>query len=192
MDEPEPFNEERIRSHTVGESRPLAGRILLADYDPAWAEAFRREADRIQTTLGSRALRIEHIGSTSVPGLVAKPVIDIVLVVQNSANEPQYAPALESIGYALRIREPEWHQHRMLVRPDPSINVHTFSVGCPEIDRMLVFRDWLRRNAADRDLYASTKLELAKQQWRYVQNYADAKATIVEEILGRAMTARSL
>jgi GrpB-like predicted nucleotidyltransferase (UPF0157 family) len=164
----------------------MSSRILIVDYDPQWPELFRREADRIRAVLGSRALRIEHTGSTSVPGLVAKPVIDMLLVLTDSANEGTYVPDLEAGGYLLRIREPNWYEHRMFKGPDTEINLHVFSYGCPEIDRILMFRDWLRSNAADRDLYARTKLALAKKEWKYVQNYADAKIVVIEEIIGRA------
>ena len=164
----------------------MSGGILIVGYDPLWPELFRREADRIHGALARRALLIEHTGSTSVPGLPAKPIIDILLVVTDSADEDTYAPNLERAGYVLRIREPNWHQHRMFKGPDTDINLHVFSDGCPEIDRMLMFRDWLRSNAADRDLYARTKLALAKQEWKYVQNYADAKTAVIEEIIGRA------
>lgn len=140
------------------ESAPLAGKIRVAEYDPRWAEIFAREADRIRRALGERALRVDHTGSTAVPGLAAKPVIDIVLVVADSREESAYAPELEAAGYRLCIREPEWYEHRMFKRQEPEANLHVFSQDCPEIDRMLVFRDWLRTNAADRDLYASAKL----------------------------------
>ena len=136
--------------------------------------------------LSIRALRIEHAGSTSVPGLAAKPVIDIVLVVADSSDENAYAPALEPAGYVLRIREPNWHEHRLFKGPDTNINLHVFSAGCPEIERMLIFRDWLRSNAADRELYARNKRALAQKEWEDVQNYADAKSAVVQEILERA------
>jgi GrpB-like predicted nucleotidyltransferase (UPF0157 family) len=131
-------------------------------------------------------LRIEHAGSTSVPGLAAKPVIDIVLVVADSADENAYAPALESAGYVLRIREPDWFEHRLFKGLDPETNLHVFSEGCSEIDRTLVFRDWLRANPADRDLYERTKRELASQEWEHIQNYADAKTAVIGEMLARA------
>ena len=166
-------------------------KILLADYDQRWPELFRREADRIKAALGSRALSIEHIGSTSVPGLAAKPVIDILLVVANSADEGAYAPALEEAGYKLTIREPEWHQHRMLQGAACDINLHVFSSGCEEIGRVILFRDWLREHAEDRDLYAYKKSELARQEWENVQNYADAKTAVVAQILERALQARA-
>ena len=147
---------------------------------------FEREAARIKAAVGERALRVEHAGSTSVPGLAAKPVIDIVLVVANSANENAYVPALESASYVLLIREPNWYEHRLFKGPDTDVNLHVFSAGCPEIDRMLMFRDWLRRNAADRELYARTKLDLAQKEWKDVQDYADAKTAVVQEIFTRA------
>jgi GrpB-like predicted nucleotidyltransferase (UPF0157 family) len=181
-----PLTEEEIRAKTVGELKPLSGRILIVDYDPRWSELFQREAARIQSALSERALQIEHVGSTSVPNLPAKPIIDILLVVTNSADEGSYLPMLESVGYALCIREPNWHEHRMFKGPDTDVNLHVFSAGCPEIERVLVFRDWLRGNAADRALYARTKLALAQKEWKYVQNYADAKTAVIEEIMGRA------
>ena len=158
----------------------------MVDYDPRWEELFRREADRVRAALGRRALRIEHTGSTSVPGLAAKPVVDMLVVVTDSADEDTYVPALERVGYVLRIREATWHEHRMFKGPDTEINLHVFSFGCPEIDRILMFRDWLRSNAADCDLYARTKLALAHKEWKYVQNYADAKTAVIEEIMKRA------
>ena len=164
----------------------MSRRILIADYDPQWPKLFRREADRVRAALECRAVRIEHTGSTAVPGLAAKPIIDMLLVVSDSSDEPAYVPALEAGGYVLRIREPGWHEHRMFNGPDTDINLHVFSSGCPEIDRILVFRDWLRTNAADRDLYARTKLALAQQEWKCVQDYADAKTAVVEQILRRA------
>lgn len=140
----------------------------------------------MRAALSDRALRVEHVGSTSVPGLAAKPVIDIVLVVADSSDESAYAPDLQSAGYVLRIREPEWHQHRMFRGAEPAVNLHVFSAGCPEVDRMILFRDWLRANAADRELYQRAKLALAQQEWEQVQDYADAKTAIVAEILNRA------
>jgi GrpB-like predicted nucleotidyltransferase (UPF0157 family) len=130
--------------------------------------------------------RLEHVGSTSVPGLAAKPIIDLLLVVANSADESTYAAALEKTGYVLRVREPDWYDHRMFKGPDTDINLHVFSAGCPEIERMLIFRDWLRDNAADRDIYARSKMSLIEKEWKYMQNYADAKSGIVEEIIQRA------
>jgi len=159
--------------------------VRLADPDPAWADWYTREEDRIRMALGERAVQIEHVGSTSVPGLPAKPVIDIVLVVADSADEPTYLPALESAGYRLRHREPSWYEHRFLV-DEPAVQIHVFSIGSAEVERMLLFRDRLRSCPEDRELYERTKRELAAARWSYVQDYADAKSSVVEEIIARA------
>ena len=181
-----PMTEEQLRAVTIGELEPLSAPIRLVDYDPGWPDRFRREAERIRAVLGDRVLQLEHVGSTAVPGLPAKPVIDLALELENSADEPAYVSAMEAAGYVLRIREPEWNEHRLFKGPDTNINLHVFSSGCPEIGRMVAFRDWLRINASDRNLYARTKLELAQKKWKYVQNYADAKTAVVEQIMARA------
>jgi GrpB-like predicted nucleotidyltransferase (UPF0157 family)/photosystem II stability/assembly factor-like uncharacterized protein len=178
--------EARVRAANIGEPMKLRGPVVLADYDPAWARRYAREAGRIGAALGARALRLEHVGSTSVPGLAAKPIIDVLLVVADSADEPAYVPPLEAAGYVLRIREPDWFEHRLLRPPDDSVNLHVFTAGCEEIERMLRFRDRLRSDASDRALYERAKRELARRPWRYVQSYADAKTAVVEEILARA------
>ncbi len=181
-----PMTEEQLRASTVGELTPLAGQIHLADYDPQWPRLFEREAERVRAALGDRALLLEHVGSTSVPGLAAKPRIDMLLAVADSADEPTYVPALEAAGYVLRIREPDWHEHRMFNRSDTALNLHVFTGGCAEIERKLLFRNWLRANEADRQLYERAKREFARRDWKYTQNYADAKTAVVEEILARA------
>jgi GrpB-like predicted nucleotidyltransferase (UPF0157 family) len=175
-----------MRAVTVGPVIPLTGLIELAEYDPMWPRLFAREKERIQAVLGDRVLILEHVGSTSVPGLAAKPRIDVLLVVVNSADEPAYAPPLEAAGYILRIREPAWHEHRVFKGPDTDINLHVFSSGSGEIERMLLFRDHLRTHISDRQLYEQTKRRLAKKKWKYTQDYADAKTEVVEEILTRA------
>jgi GrpB-like predicted nucleotidyltransferase (UPF0157 family) len=182
----EPLDEEYLQAHTVGGLRPLQGAIRLVEYDPEWPRRFDREAAKIRAALGDHGLRLEHAGSTSVPGLPAKPIIDIVLAVADSGDEAGYAAPLEVAGYRLRVREPKWHQHRMFVSPAEDVNLHVFSVGCPEIDRMLRFRDWLRAHPEDRERYASAKQSLARREWKYTQNYADAKTGVIEEILSRA------
>lgn len=181
-----PMTEEQIRAATIGELPPRAGPIVLADYDEDWPRLFEREAERVRAALGLRALQVEHVGSTSVPGLAAKPVIDIVLVVADSALESAYVPDLEAAGYVLQIREPDWFEHRLLKGPDTNVNLHVFSRGCSEVKVMLDFRDWLRTSDADREFYESAKRDLAAQDWKYVQNYADAKTAVVEEINERA------
>lgn len=162
------------------------GPIHLAEYDPAWPVQYEREAARIRSILGPVAVEVHHTGSTSVPGLAAKPIIDITLAVPDSADEAAYVAPLEAAGYVLRIREPDWWEHRLLKGPDTDINLHVFSAGCPEIAAMLGFRDHLRADAADRQLYEDTKRRLAAQSWHVVQDYADAKSEVVAAIKARA------
>jgi GrpB-like predicted nucleotidyltransferase (UPF0157 family) len=186
FDRQRPLSEDYLRTNTMIELKALSGPIRLVDYDPEWPRTFKEEAEKIARVLGKQALRIEHVGSTSVPGLIAKPIIDIVLAVVDSTDETQYAPALQEVGYNLHIREPGWHEHRMFKGPANDINLHVFSASCPEIDRMLMFRNWLRTSERDRELYAQTKRTLALREWKYTQNYADAKSSVIEEIISRA------
>jgi GrpB-like predicted nucleotidyltransferase (UPF0157 family) len=140
---------------------------------------------KIRSALGVKALRIEHVGSTSVPGLSAKPLIDIVLVVADSRDEESYVPKLEHVGFVLRIREPDWFEHRLLRAPVIAGNVHVFSQGCEEVGRMIAFRDHVRADQDDRELYERTKQALAARTWKHVQNYADAKSDVIREIMTR-------
>lgn len=182
--------EEYLAAVTIGTREPLDARIYLAPYDPAWPSKFSLLAARIRNALAERVLLLEHVGSTSVAGLSAKPVIDIVLAVANCTEEFSYVPLLAAQGFALRIREPDWFEHRLLESADVACNLHVFSLGCDAIDRMLVFRDWLRTHEEDRQRYENVKRELASRTWRHVQNYADAKSEVVREILDRAIKAR--
>ena len=161
------------------------GPVTLAEPDPEWAGWYAEEESRIRQALGVRALQIEHVGSTSVPGLAAKPVVDIVLAVADSADEAAYVPDLEAAGYELHHREPEWHEHRFLRDRHPDVQIHVFTLGSSEIERMLIFRDRLRSVPDERTLYERTKRELAARRWDYVQDYADAKSDVVEGIIAR-------
>jgi GrpB-like predicted nucleotidyltransferase (UPF0157 family)/predicted enzyme related to lactoylglutathione lyase len=165
----------------------LDGTVVLADPDPAWPQTAARLAGDIRRALGDRARLVAHVGSTSVPDLPAKPVLDLLLAVDDPADEATYVPALEALGYELRVREPEWHQHRLLKRGDPEVNLHVFCLGSEEVDRMIAFRDHLRSDPPDRERYALTKRELAGQTWEFVQDYADAKSDVVAEIMSRAL-----
>jgi GrpB-like predicted nucleotidyltransferase (UPF0157 family) len=181
----DPTSEEYLDAVTIGERKPHDAAIFLAAYDPRWVRDYETLAARIRGALGEAVVQLEHVGSTSVPGLSAKPVIDILLVVPDSTDEARYVPSLESRGFVLRIREPDWFEHRLLKGTDIEANVHVFSAGCEEPARMLAFRDRLRSNEADRRLYESAKRELAARAWRHVQHYADAKSEVVRAILAR-------
>ena len=165
------------------------GGVVLVAYDPAWPTMFEQLAARIRSALGDRLVQIEHVGSTSVPGLRAKAIIDIALAVPASPDEGAYAPDLERAGFVLHVREPEWHQHRLFKATEPACNLHVFSAGCPEIERYIAFRDRLRAVPEEREEYERVKVALAKRRWRYMQQYADAKSDIVEAIIARAAEA---
>jgi GrpB-like predicted nucleotidyltransferase (UPF0157 family) len=160
--------------------------VELVPADPSWPAQYEAEREQIVAALGSSALLVEHVGSTSVPGLAAKPLIDIVLAVPDSTDEAAYVPALVAIGLEFVLREPDWFDHRLLRRHPRRVNLHVFSDGCSEIAQMLGFRDWLRANDDDRALYQRTKLDLATRDWAVVQDYADAKTAVVLDIKRRA------
>jgi GrpB-like predicted nucleotidyltransferase (UPF0157 family) len=142
--------DEYLRAVTVGEIMSLNSAIHLSPYNPGWASHFQWLSIQKRDALSEKVLLLEHVGSTSVPGLCAKPIIDMVLAVSNSADEPSYIPPLREKEFVLRIREPEWFEHRMLKTPRFDSNLHVFSVGREEIHRMIAFRDWLRLHEEDR------------------------------------------
>ena len=145
-------SDDEIEAMTIGGAVVHDAPIRLAEYDPSWPVLFSRKAARIRAALGSVAIKVEHVGSTSVPGLAAKPVIDIVLTVPDSSDEAAFVPALEAAGYVLRIREPAWFEHQLFKGPEANVQVHVFTDGPPEVERMERFRDHLRVDQDDRDL----------------------------------------
>ena len=118
--------------------------IVVVPYRQEWPATFARHRERIAAALGAAALGIDHIGSTAVPGLAAKPIVDMLVVVPDSADEDAYLPAMERAGYALRVREPGFEEHRMFRTPERDVHVHVLSAGSREIERYLRFRDALR------------------------------------------------
>ena len=173
--------------HYLTDRPRLDSTVHLAEPDPGWSATGGRLVRQVRKALGPVAVVVAHAGSTSVPGLAAKPVIDLVLGVPDPTDETTYVPTLESLGYALRIREPEWREHRLLRLTDPVANLHVFASGDDEISRMLAFRDHLRRDARDRATYEQTKRDLAARTWDYVQDYADAKSDVVAGVMPRAL-----
>ncbi len=184
-------SEQEMLAAWVVEPPKLTGPVQLDDYDPTWPAFFEREAARIRSILGDRVVMLEHVGSTSVPGLAAKPIIDILLVVNDPADEASYVTPLEAHGYTLVIREPDWYEHRCLKGPDTNINLHVHSPSSPEIERNLRFRDWLRAHDDDRELYERTKRDLSTKGFTYIQEYADAKSDVITAIMARAQAART-
>ena len=171
--------------------RPPEEQIEVVAYDPAWPARFEQHARAIQDALGSAALEIEHIGSTAVPHLAAKPVIDIDLTVADPANEDAYVPRLAKLGYDLTIREPAWHEHRSLRLESPRVNLHVFGTGCPETIRHRLFRDWLRDHPEDRERYEQAKRNAIPGSLT-VEEYNGRKQAVIREIYDRAFQGAGL
>ena len=187
MTKPPETDEELAATRISGAVVPHNATIGLLPYQPEWPLQFAGEERKIRAALGDAAIVLEHVGSTSIPDMPAKPIIDIVLAVEDSAKEDAYVPALTAQGYRLHLREPAWEEHRLMKGEHPSVNLHIFTAGSNEITRMLAFRDRCRANPDERELYKRTKTELAKRIWRHVQHYANAKGEVVEAIISRAL-----
>lgn len=170
----------------VGGPEPV--RVELHDADPEWPERYREHRQRILDALETSTVAIEHIGSTSVPGLAAKPIVDIVVAVEDITAEEDYLDPLLAAGYVLRVREP---RHRMVRTPERDVHVHLYEQGAPEIDEYLLLRDHLRSDADDRALYERTKRELLGRSWNDMNDYADAKTEVILAIKARARAALS-
>jgi GrpB-like predicted nucleotidyltransferase (UPF0157 family) len=183
-------DEEMAALRVSGTLTPHNAAIHLAPYDANWPVLYAAEAAKIRAALSEKALVLEHVGSTSIPGISAKPIIDILLAVADSADEDAYVPALTAQGYRLHLREPEWEQHRVMKGDDPDVNLHVFTSGSREIERMIGFRDRCRSHPEEHRLYEQTKRELAARTWRHVQHYANAKGEVVEAIIARALGKR--
>jgi GrpB-like predicted nucleotidyltransferase (UPF0157 family) len=161
---------------------PEGGRVRLASYRAEWAERFAAERERIVAALCDAALVIEHIGSTSVPGLDAKPIVDILVAVRDP-TDPAHEAALVDAGYVLRVDEPE---HRLFRTPERDVHVHLWVAGSDDVTSHLEFRDRLRASEADRRAYAALKHELATREWADINDYAAAKGPLIGEIVERA------
>jgi GrpB-like predicted nucleotidyltransferase (UPF0157 family) len=171
--------------------RPKPVQVSLVGYDQRWPDRYQSLADEIRETLRDIVLDLEHVGSTSVPGLSAKDVIDIDLTVGDPLDEPRYVPALEGAGWRHTIREPSWHEHRCLTRNEPRANLHVFGPDCPETSRHRMFRDWLRTHADDRELYATAK-RAAVPGGGHVVDYNARKEDAIRRIYDRLFRAAGL
>jgi len=174
--------------------------VEVVDPDPTWPARYDELAARIRGALGWRVLSLEHVGSTAVAQLAAKPVIDVDLVLADPDDEAAYVPSLEAIGFELRVREPWWCGHRVL-RQDPEAgagprcHLHVFRPDSPEPLRHRLFTDWLRAHPDECDLYARTKREAAaaaKAAGEHSMLYNARKQAVVREIYGRAFRAAGL
>lgn len=166
--------------------------IKIVEYDDRWPLKFAQHVKIIEEAVGDVAIGIEHIGSTAVPGLAAKPIIDILLIVKDSSDEGKYLDQMLSAGYQLRVREPDFHEHRMFRTQNRDVHVHVFSEGSSEIDRYLIFRNRLRAIPSERRDYESVKRKLAAGEWEDMNEYATAKTEIVERIISAGIKSKQL
>lgn len=157
--------------------------VVIEPYSPAWLTLFEEHRRRIEDALGSVACRVDHIGSTAVPGLAAKPIVDIQVSVPDVEHEPSYLEPLLDAGYRLRVREPG---HRMFRTPELDVHIHVCHAGSDWERRHLLLRDWLRESTDDRKAYAALKAELQGQGWQTLNHYADAKTDLISEMTARA------
>ncbi len=176
---------EQMAAALVGEPPAKWQSIVIEDYDPAWVRQFAAASARLSQALGDQVISIEHVGSTSVPGLAAKPIIDIDLSIEDTAAESRYLPALERLGYRLVLREPWWHGHRMLVSAAEDVHLHVWPRDAPEPIRHRLFRDWLCLHPEDLELYATTKRRLARDTAQQPGDYSLAKNEVIDAIYAR-------
>jgi GrpB-like predicted nucleotidyltransferase (UPF0157 family) len=161
--------------------------VGLHSFDGRWASTYLDHQRRIRAALPAVAIDIQHIGSTSVPGLAAKPIIDIVVTVDDITAEEDYLDALLAAGYQLRVREPG---HRLVRTPARDVHVHLYERDDPAVDDYLLLRDHLRSDADDRALYESTKRTLLGTRWDDMNDYAEAKTDVILALKARARAAR--
>lgn len=179
---------------------PASSPIRIVEPDPAWPQHAEAIRGRVIDALGVRALRVEHVGSTAVPDLPAKPILDMDLTVADPSDEQVWLPQLEAAGFTLTVREPWWHEHRLLrLEPesealpasagDLAVFIHVFGPDSPELIKHIVFRNWLRANSVDRDRYAVAKRQAAAQPARSMTQYNARKTPVIREIYQRAFDA---
>ncbi|GAW11582.1 hypothetical protein ANO14919_009290 [Xylariales sp. No.14919] len=166
--------------------------IKIVEYRPEWPAMFAEVEKRIRQALGDRVVVIQHVGSTSVPGLAAKDVIDVDLAVADPADEESYVPDLQAAGFIFLLREPSWYQHRFFHLEEPYTNLHVFGSDSSEMVRHRLFRDWLREHEDDRERYAAVKreaAEVAAAAGENVQQYNNRKESGLRDILQRIFEA---
>ncbi|HUQ21216.1 MAG TPA: GrpB family protein [Gemmatimonadaceae bacterium] len=162
-----------------------SGTVRVVEYNPGWPDLFAKEAERIRAVVDASHLSVtlEHTGSTSIQGLAAKPIIDILAGYPDGAIVHDYIEALQAAGYTHR-GEQGIPGREFFRRGDPrSYHVHMVLIGSPFWNDHLLFRDRLRADASLRDAYGALKLDLAKRYPRDREAYIDAKGPFVADVL---------
>lgn len=165
---------------------PTPGPVHVVPFEARWADQYEELANRIRRALDGLMLDVAHVGSTAVPGLEAKPVIDLVVTVPDPADETSWLRGLQRDGWTLTVREPDWYEHRCLRLSEPAANLHVFGPGCPETGAMIAMRDHLRAHADDRDRYAAAKRAAAAETnaaGGHVLDYNARKEPVILDIL---------
>lgn len=161
------------------------GTVELVPYDDAWNAAFEAEADRLRSALGDRIVALEHVGSTAVDGMAAKPIIDILLVVDDVDDEQRWIDRLEAHDYAFRPDDPVADRLFFAKGPEDD-RTHYLSVTERESDthlEQLLFRDYLRRHPETADEYERLKRELADRFPNDRSAYTERKSQFVRRVL---------
>jgi GrpB-like predicted nucleotidyltransferase (UPF0157 family) len=158
----------------------MNSKVEVVIYNSHWPSMFKREATLINEALGTNCLAIHHIGSTSVPGLCAKPIIDILPVVKNILEVDKATKAMESLGYEAKGEcGVAFRRHFIKNRDVRTHNIHIYEADDPEIDRYLKFRDWMRSHNDDAQAYANLKMELAMKFPNDTLRYYMGKDTLL-------------
>ncbi|MGE5227394.1 MAG: GrpB family protein, partial [Planctomycetaceae bacterium] len=162
----------------------------IVDHDHTWAARFEEEAARVREALGDQVVRIDHVGSTSVPGLAAKPTVDIQVSLRSLEPREAYVPALTALGYRCLV-DPIGPDHEYASRDVDgarSFHLHLTTPGSDWERRHLAFRDWLRAHPEDADAYAALKRDLATALPNDLHTYTERKGELIRAIEERALT----
>ena len=160
--------------------------ITVVEFDREWPARFASWRDLIARSLGRSTLRIDHIGSTSVPGLMAKPIVDIQISVSDISDEERYVPELERLGVQLRSRDDLHRYFRPFADRPRNVHVHVCPAGSEWERRHLLFRAYLRANPAPRVVYVEAKREAARVWMDDGWAYTDAKSGVILDIMEEA------
>lgn len=169
--------------------------VSIVEPRDSWQKDGEALIQQIRDAIGPRAIRLDHIGSTSVGGMPAKPIIDVDLTIADPSKEEEWLPQLEDTGLILTVREPWWFHHRMLETPERDAHIHVFGPDSAEPLKHLVLRNWLRESEEDRQLYAQTKRDAAAEtvaRGETLNEYNQRKQEVLRAIYQRAFQGSGL